>query len=125
MPTNQFPHGHNIADHPGGTPRVEDIQTTSVLFEQFSDANYLRIFWLLCHCAVCGTKLAAMVDMTPPDVAHYLRLLRSDHLLMSRREGKEVYYRAADSIWAQALHHMIEQMMAISCPHAKKGSVHE
>jgi DNA-binding transcriptional ArsR family regulator len=54
--------------------------------------------------------------MTPPAVAHHLRLLRSSHLLVSRREGKEVYYRAADTAQAQALHHMIEEMVEISCP---------
>ena len=75
-----------------------------------------RIFWLLCHCEACGTELAGIVEMTPPAVAHHLRLLRSSHLLVSRQEGKEVYYRAADTAQAQALHHMIEEMVEISCP---------
>ena len=88
----------------------------SVLFKQLSDASRLRIFWLLCHCEACGTELAGIVEMTPPAVAHHLRLLRSSHLLVSRREGKEVYYRAADTAQAQALHHMIEEMVEISCP---------
>ena len=88
----------------------------SLFFKQLSDASRLRIFWLLCHCEACGTELAAMVDMTPPAVSHHLRLLRSSHLLVSRREGKEVYYRASDSVQAQALHHMIERMLEISCP---------
>lgn len=116
MPATQFLNGHNISDHPEGIPRVEDFQTASVLFKQLSDASRLRIFWLLCHCEVCGTELAAMVDMTPPAVSHHLRLLRSGNLLVSRRDGKEVYYRAADTVQAQALHHMIEKMLEISCP---------
>lgn len=116
MPSTQFQQEHNIADHPEGIPRVEDFQTASVLFKQLSDASRLRIFWLLCHCEVCGTELAAMVDMTPPAVSHHLRLLRSGNLLVSRREGKEVYYRAAGTVQAQALHHMIEKMLEISCP---------
>ena len=85
----------------------------SLFFKQLSDASRLRIFWLLCHCEACGTELAAMVDITPPAVSHHLRLLRSSHLLVSRREGKEVYYRASDSVQAQALHHMIERMLEI------------
>ena len=105
-----------MVDHPGGIPRLEDLQTVSLFFKQLSDASRLRIFWLLCHCEACGTELAAMVDMTPPAVSHHLRLLRSSHLLVSRREGKEVYYRASDSVQAQALHHMIERMLEISCP---------
>ena len=96
----------------------------SALFKQLSDASRLRIFWLLCHCEACGTELAAIVEMTPPAVAHHLRLLRSSHLLVSRREGKEVYYRAADTAQAQALHHMIEEMVEISCPRDGWGGGH-
>lgn len=125
MQDKQFPHEHSIADHPGGIPQIEDFRTVSVLFKQLSDASRLRIFWLLCHCKVCGTELAAMVDMTPPAVAHHLRLLRSDHLLVSRREGKEVYYQAADTVQAQALHHIIEEMVKISCPKDTGGGRHE
>lgn len=34
---------------PEHIPRVEELQTVSVLFKQLSDASRLRIFWLLCH----------------------------------------------------------------------------
>ena len=107
------------AGHADEILRVEDYQTVSQLFKQLGDASRLRIFWLLCHNEVCGTELAAIVEMTPPAVAHHLRLLRSSHLLVSRREGKEVYYRAADTAQAQAMHHMIEEMMEISCPQGR------
>ena len=124
MPVTQFSHGSPIADHPEGIPRLEEFQTASILFKLLSDVSRLRIFWLLCHCEVCGTELAAMVDMTPPAVSHHLRLLRSSHLLVSRRDGKEVYYRAADTVQAQALHHMIEEMLEISCPKNLSGDDH-
>ena len=58
---------------PEHIPRVEELQTVSVLFKQLSDASRLRIFWLLCHCEACGTELAGIVEMTPPAVAHHLR----------------------------------------------------
>ena len=54
---------------PEHIPRVEELQTVSVLFKQLSDASRLRIFWLLCHCEACGTELAGIVEMTPPAVA--------------------------------------------------------
>ncbi len=34
----------------------------------------------------------------------------------TRRDGKEVYYKAADTKQAQLLHHMIEKAVAIACP---------
>jgi hypothetical protein len=37
-------------------------------------------------------------------------------LVVSRRVGKEVYYKAADTPTADALHHMIENIVEISCP---------
>ena len=45
-----------------------------------------------------------------------MRQLRESGLLVSRRVGKEVYYRASDSEQAQLLHRMIERTMEISCP---------
>lgn len=116
MPSPHLPNGYHPTDHSEKNPQLADFQTVSSLFKLLSDASRLRIFWLLCHYEVCGTELAAMVDMTPPAVSHHLRLLRSSNLLVSRRDGKEVHYRAADTIQAQALHRMIEKMMEISCP---------
>ena len=37
-------------------------------------------------------------------------------LIVSRRDGKEVYYKAAESEQAQLLHRMIERTVEIACP---------
>ena len=37
-------------------------------------------------------------------------------LIVSRREGKEVYYKAADTAQCRTLHETIERIMEISCP---------
>ena len=57
-----------------------------------------------------------MVGMSSPAASHHLKQLKNAKLITSRREGKEVYYRAADNAQAQLLHHMIEQMIDIACP---------
>ena len=36
--------------------------------------------------------------------------------IVSRREGKEVYYKAADTEQSRLLHIMIEQVLKITCP---------
>ena len=54
--------------------------------------------------------------MTSPAVSHHLRILKSSGLIVSRREGKEMYYRTADTELAQMLHHMIEKLGKITCP---------
>ena len=99
-------------------PGEEGFQTVAEIFRQLSDRSRLRIFWLLCHCEECVINLAALVSMSSPAVSHHLRQLKAADLIVSRREGKEVYYRAADSERAQLLHHMIEDLMKIVCPSA-------
>ena len=42
--------------------------------------------------------------------------MKTNGLIQSRRVGKEVYYKAVDSLEAKYLHHMIEDLMELSCP---------
>ena len=109
-------HGHrseHIAEH---LPETKEFQIVSDLFKQLSDSTRIRIFWILCHCEECVINLSAMREMSSPAVSHHLRQLKSANLLVSRREGKEVYYRAAETEQAHALHDMIETLLAITCP---------
>ena len=109
-------HGQKIEDVVAGLPHNEDFQTLSDLFRQLSDPSRMRIFWILCHCEECVINIAAMAEMSSPAVSHHLKLLRAGGLIVSRREGKEVYYKAADTETAQLLHHMIEQVVHLTCP---------
>ena len=77
-----------------------------------------RSFWLLCHCEECVINLSSMVEMSSPAVSHHLKQLKAGGLIVSRRDGKEVYYKAAETERAQLLHHMIEAMVEIACPSA-------
>lgn len=110
-------HGHhNEEELMKNMPGEEEIAGVSEAMKQLGDPSRLRIFWLLCHCEECVINLASMVGMSSPAVSHHLRQLKSSGLIVSRREGKEVYYRAADTEQAQLLHRMIEKMVEIACP---------
>lgn len=98
--------------------RERDFDAVADVFRLLDDSSRLRIFWLLCHCEECVINLSSMVDMSSPAVSHHLKQLKAAQLIVSRREGKEVYYRAADTDRAQMLHHMIEAMVKIACPSA-------
>lgn len=119
MSENHLPH-----DHSGGAmlrlqESVETIggfQTVADIFKLLSDSSRVRIFWLLCHCEECVVNIAAMMDMSSPAVSHHLRTLRDSGLLVTRRDGKEVYYHAADTAQARLLHEMVEQVMDVACP---------
>jgi len=96
--------------------RGGNFDTVAEVFRLLDDGSRVRIFWLLCHCEECVLNISAMTEMSSPAVSHHLRLLKEAGLVLSRREGKEVYYRAADSAAAKLLHGVIEKVMEISCP---------
>lgn len=122
MPHISLPHDHgqNAEQRLDQMPKVEAFQIVSDIFKQLCDGNRIRIFWLLCHCEECVINLSALVGMSSPAVSHHLKQLRTSGLVVSRRDGKEVYYRASDSEQAQLLHRMIEKMVEISCPSANE-----
>lgn len=95
---------------------LDDFQTVAEVFKQLSDSSRVRIFWLLCHCEECVINISALVDMSSPAVSHHLRQLKASGLIVSRREGKEVYYKAADTEESQLLHRTIEKIMEMTCP---------
>ena len=97
---------------PGG----ENFQTLAEIFKQLGDGSRLRIFWVLCHCEACLVDLSATVAMSSPAVSHHLKQLKAGGLIVSRREGKEVYYKAAATEQVELLHHAIEDLVKITCP---------
>lgn len=97
-------------------PAAEEFTTVAEVFRQLGDSSRVRIFWLLCHCEECVINISACVGMSSPAVSHHLRQLKAAGLIVSRRSGKEVYYRAAATQCARLLHDMIEQLVAIACP---------
>ncbi len=115
-----LPHNHDESENTAyiisKLSNTEDFQTIAEIFKQLGDTTRIRIFWLLCHCEECVINISAILNMSSPAVSHHLKPLRSSGLIVSRRKGKEVYYRAADNEESQLLHQMIEQVMEIACP---------
>ena len=109
-------HGHLTEDFFDHIPPTEDITTVAEALRQLGDPTRLRIFWILCHCEECVADIAAMINMSSPAVSHHLRLLKNSGLIVSRREGKEMYYTASSDTLAQELHHTIENIGHITCP---------
>ena len=114
MTNSRLPHDHGqeMEQRLEEMPSTEDFQTVADIFKQLGDGSRIRIFWLLCHCEECVINISALVDMSSPAVSHHLRQLKAAGLITSRRDGKEVYYKAAETDRAQLLHHMIEDLVA-------------
>lgn len=103
------------------TPQSRDFHTLSELFKLLADPSRLQIFWTLCHTEQCVVDLAARLDISSPAISHHLKLLKEGGILVSRRDGKEVYYTAADTDTVHTLHHAVEEIIQVSCPERKKA----
>ena len=115
---SRLPHDHGrqsneILEH---MPPDAAFDVVGDLLRQMGESNRIRLFWILCHCEECVINLSVMMNMSSPALSHHLRLLRDSGLITSRREGKEVYYKAADTQAAEMLHQSIESLMEITCP---------
>ena len=108
-------HGQSIEKELDQMPGAEVFQTAADIFKQLGDGNRVRIFWILCHCEECVINIASMVGMSSPAVSHHLKQLKAGHLITSRRSGKEMYYKAAETEQAQLLHRVIEQIVQVAC----------
>lgn len=119
MYTANLPHHHGEGPNTVAIRKqlgcVDDFQAVADVFKQLGDTTRIRIFWLLCHQEECVLNISALLEMSSPAVSHHLRPLKTSGLIISRRDGKEVYYRAADTRQSRLLHQMIEQVMEITC----------
>lgn len=115
--TTNLPHRHKEGNFfaLGQLPESSSFEPVAQVFKHLSDAARCRIFLLLCHSEECVLNIAAIMEMSSPAVAHHLRLLKVAGLVTSRRVGKEVFYRAADTELVRAMHRMIEEVMHLSC----------
>lgn len=118
MSTTYLPHQHSedTKKTMETLGAVKEFSTVADIFKQLSDTTRIRIFWLLCHCEECVVNISAMMNMSSPAVSHHLRPLKAAGLISCRRDGKEMFYKAADNQQAQLLHKIIEQVMKTACP---------
>lgn len=118
--TKKLPHDHGHGSNENQLqehmPKQWEFAYIANIYKQMDDEKRIKIFWILCHVEECVANLAAMMDMSSPAVSHHLSKLKSAGLIVSKRNGKEVYYRAAETKEAELLHRMIEALVDISCP---------
>jgi len=81
------------------------------LFRAFSDTSRVRILFALTTRGEMNVgALADMVGISESAVSHHMRGLRQIHLVLARRDGKEVYYRVEDehikALFQQGVNHV-------------------
>lgn len=118
MSEQKLPHIHHSHSNDlfQQLPDEADFTAIAELFRLLGDSSRLRLFWILCHCEECVINLSVMMQMSSPALSHHLRQLKANGLIVSRRAGKEVYYRAAATAPVELLHHIMEDLNHVVCP---------
>lgn len=79
-------------------PNSDILGLASELLKAIADPTRMRILASLRAAEeLCVCDLAAVLKMSESAISHQLRLLRQTHLVGSRKEGRQVFYRLADA----------------------------
>ena len=62
------------------------------VFKALSDPTRREIIRLLGHGERTAGELAASFDMTKPSMSHHFAVLKEADLVISRREGQQIFY---------------------------------
>lgn len=66
------------------------------VFSGLADKTRLKILSLLANEELCACEVMAALDLTQPTASHHLGILERSGVILSRREGKWVFFRLAD-----------------------------
>jgi len=96
QPDTPSQHGHGPL--PDRVLALDDAQLLAERFKLLSDPSRLRIVYALLEGGeLCVSDLAGLVDVSESATSHQLRQLRLVGLVKARKQGREVFYRIADS----------------------------
>lgn len=85
-------------------------QELADIFRLLGDGSRLRIVIACLHAPVSVTVLAEQLDLSVSLVSHHLRLLKAARIVRSERQGKQVFYRAADRHIQCVITDMVEHL---------------
>src|SRR5664279_3735844 len=86
------------------------IHELADLFRLLGDPTRLRIVMACLQGPVGVNDTAAQHDLSPSLVSHHLRLLRAARIVKADRQGKQVFYAAADQHISGVLADMLEHI---------------
>ena len=72
-------------------------EKTASIFKQLGDPTRLRILCALAKHEMCVCDISALLQMSQSAISHQLKNLRLSNLVVSRKDGKVVYYTLADA----------------------------
>ena len=93
-------------------PDTSSIEQLADFYKVMGDTTRLKLLMALETGEFCASDLANVSQMTRSAVSHQLKTLKSNKMVNSRKEGKNVYYSLYDehihSVLKVALEHILE-----------------
>ena len=74
----------------------KELTELAELFKVFGGSSRIKILYALFEKELGVGDIADTIDMTISAVSHQLRILKQNHLVKSRREGKSIFYSLDD-----------------------------
>ena len=84
------------------------LDRASRLFRAMGDLSRLRILELLQAGELCVTEIVGSLVEKFPTVSARLRLLKTEGLIVRRRDGNHIYYALADRHVVDLIHNAVE-----------------
>lgn len=96
----------------GDMPHDDDFYKLAKFFKVFGDSTRVKLIHVLSRNEMCVGTISRVVGMSQSSVSHQLRVLRDNHLVKVRKEGKLSYYSLDDShvhsIYKMGFEHILE-----------------
>ena len=77
-------------------PDEDQLYDLAEIFKVFGDSTRIKILYALFEAELCVCDIAQLLGLTQTAVSHQLRVLKTNKLVKSRREGKNIFYSLAD-----------------------------
>ena len=107
-----FVHEDTVKKVINDMPEEEKLYDLAELFKIFGDSTRIKILYALFEAELCVCDIAHLLKVSQTAVSHQLRVLKTNKLVKSRKDGKNVFYSLADdhvySIINQGMDHINE-----------------
>jgi len=97
-----------------GQPPAEQVDLAVEVFRMLADATRVRLLWALLDDELPVNDLATAVSKSSAGVSQHLAKLRMAHLVRTRRQGTQVFYRLENE--------HVRQLIEDGIYHAEHGS---
>jgi len=87
-----------------------DVAELADMFRLLGDTTRLRIVLACLDNPISVGDIAGQLELSPSLVSHHLRLLRAARVVKADRQGKQVFYAAADQHVSGVLADMLEHI---------------